>query len=186
MNSRRPNYELVQDHAGDPLLIRDLGPWDEHLTITNDPEHVVTKLRSAGMLPFGRRLFYYDSAGILDELVVKDGKFAGFKTGPRPKVCADSRRTKALKLFGEQRKHGSTVKTAKALNYLYGGYEQIFLFGLSRALAVHEATISAVEAADEMEKEYKTNWSKQNAKKRIRKIPVTDPDKPDGGNHAPK
>jgi hypothetical protein len=43
--------------------------------VTNDAEWVVAQL--AGYL-LGRRLFYYDSLGSLDELVVKEGRFAGF------------------------------------------------------------------------------------------------------------
>jgi hypothetical protein len=58
------------------LLIRDLGPWDKHPSVTNDAENVV-----AALLPFlyGRRLFYFDSEGDLGELVIRDGKFAAFK-----------------------------------------------------------------------------------------------------------
>jgi hypothetical protein len=29
------------------------------------------------------RIFYFDSSGDLDELLVKDGRFAGFAPGPR-------------------------------------------------------------------------------------------------------
>lgn len=64
------------------LVIRDVGPWDHHPTVTNDAEYVVSELVERGMLPGGRRLFYYDSDGNLDEIVVRDGKFAGFRPGP--------------------------------------------------------------------------------------------------------
>lgn len=59
----------------DRVILRDVGPWDSHLTITNDAEGVV-----ADVAPIlrGRKLFYYDSDGELGELLVKDGKFAGF------------------------------------------------------------------------------------------------------------
>ena len=75
---RHANYTIVEDKPGQPLVIRDVGPWDKHLTVTNDVEHVVAKLVAAGKLPEGRRLFYYDSADEVDEIVVKDGRFTGF------------------------------------------------------------------------------------------------------------
>ena len=57
------------------LIIEDTGPWDAHRTVTNDAERVVANLISDGLLPEGRRLWYYDSEGSLDELVIKDGRF---------------------------------------------------------------------------------------------------------------
>ena len=73
----RARYELVrEDREG--VLIRDLGPWSKHPTVTNAAEQVVAEL-----LPTlrGRRLYYFDSNGELDELVVRDGRFAGFAPG---------------------------------------------------------------------------------------------------------
>ena len=66
-----------------PLVIEDCGPWDRHPTVTNDAEWVVADLVAAGLLPPGRRLFYYDSEGAMDEILVRDGRFAGFDPGPR-------------------------------------------------------------------------------------------------------
>jgi hypothetical protein len=79
--SRHARYVVVEDDLldADPLVIRDVGPWDKRPTVTNDAEDVVRRLVEEGRLPEGRRLLYYDSEGNLDELVVKDGKFAGFK-----------------------------------------------------------------------------------------------------------
>lgn len=77
--SRAARYEL-HDDPGAPLLIRDLGPWDQHLTVTNDAENVVRSLVAEGRLPAGRRLLYYDSDGRLDEILVSDrGEFLGFR-----------------------------------------------------------------------------------------------------------
>lgn len=73
---RHARFDIIESR--DAVLIRDLGPWDKHLTVTNDAEWVVEHL--ASMLE-GRRLFYIDSSGAKDELVVKDGKFAGFAPG---------------------------------------------------------------------------------------------------------
>ena len=77
-------YAIVEDSfdGSDPLVIRDVGPWDQHLTVTNDAESVVEELLCSHHLRPGQRLFYYDTEGQLDELVVKDGKFAGFAPGP--------------------------------------------------------------------------------------------------------
>jgi hypothetical protein len=82
------NYEIVTDVPGvlkstGGLVIRDLGPWDVHFTVTNDAECVVQRLLTTGALAPGQRLFYWDSEGLLDELLVKDGNFAGFAPGPR-------------------------------------------------------------------------------------------------------
>jgi len=78
----KSRYEIVEDIKGKPLVIRDIGPWDEHRSVTNDAENVVQRLVYGGFLPPGRRLFYYDSIGDLDEILVEDGRFAGFKPGP--------------------------------------------------------------------------------------------------------
>lgn len=63
---------LETDHI---MLIEDLGPWDVHRTITNDAENVVRLLA-----PFlrGRRLFYVDSAGDLDEIEYAGDVFIRF------------------------------------------------------------------------------------------------------------
>ena len=74
-------YRIVVDVPGVSLVIRDMGSWNLHPTVTNDAEHVVVALVKLGKLPPGRRLFYYDSFGDLDEILVKDGRFAGFGPG---------------------------------------------------------------------------------------------------------
>ena len=62
------------------LIIEDIGPWNEYPTITNDADNVVLRLVAAGLLPEGRKLFYYDSKHDLGEIIVKYGRFYGFKT----------------------------------------------------------------------------------------------------------
>jgi hypothetical protein len=69
------NY-LIVDDTPENLTIRDIGPWDQFQTITNNAEGVVEEL--APQLK-GRRLLYIDSGGSKDELLVKDGQFDGFK-----------------------------------------------------------------------------------------------------------
>ncbi len=73
------NYDIVHEESTPELLvIRDLGPWDHYMTVTNAAESVVNTLWLLGHLAAGRRLYYYDSLGSLDELVHKDGVFKGF------------------------------------------------------------------------------------------------------------
>lgn len=75
-------YEIVSNTPGSTLVIRDIGHMD-HRSVTNDAENVVADLVANGFLLAGRRLFYYDSMGQLDELLIKDGRFVGFAPGPR-------------------------------------------------------------------------------------------------------
>ncbi len=88
MKGCRANFIEVEDDflQDDPLVIRDIGPWDKHPSVTNDAEAVIETLVNNGHLPEGRRLFCYDTEGQLDELLVKAGKFAGFAPGPRPGI----------------------------------------------------------------------------------------------------
>ncbi len=51
------------------------------MTITNDAEAVVAEV--ASLYP-GRRIFYTDTDGQIDELLHNAGKFAGFAPGPIP------------------------------------------------------------------------------------------------------
>lgn len=68
------NFFIVNT-TPEALTIQDGGPWDVHPTITNDAEWVVEQMvRHLN----GRRLFYIDSEGDRGELLVKEGKFAGF------------------------------------------------------------------------------------------------------------
>jgi len=76
---RSANFTIVhRESTPDRLVIRDEGPWDRHPTVTNDAENVVASLVADGYLPPGRKLLYYDSDGRLDQLLVRDGRFAGF------------------------------------------------------------------------------------------------------------
>lgn len=75
--NRKANYHI---EVSDPekIIIRDIGPWDQHPTVTNDVESVVADLAPKLM---GRKLFYWDSLGSLDEIVIENGKFEEFKAG---------------------------------------------------------------------------------------------------------
>lgn len=76
---RSANWKIVED-AKDRVVLQDVGPWDRFPTITNDADEVVRQI-APGL--HGRRLFYFDSEGQMDELIVKDGVFAGFAPGLR-------------------------------------------------------------------------------------------------------
>jgi hypothetical protein len=75
----RSNFEIASNISGDDLTIKDLGPWDKYMTVTNDAENVVAELFEEGYLQDGRRLFYYDSENELTELTHENGVFKGFK-----------------------------------------------------------------------------------------------------------
>jgi hypothetical protein len=67
---------LEQDFLGKRVVIRDVGPWDKHRTVTNDAEEVVRFLLATDVLAADGRLFYIDSEGEPGELLVRDGRFA--------------------------------------------------------------------------------------------------------------
>ncbi len=73
-------YMVVEDSftGESPLVIRDVGPWDQHPTITNDIDWLVSELLRLGSLSPGQRLLYYDSEGELTEALIADGRFQGF------------------------------------------------------------------------------------------------------------
>jgi len=79
------NFIIVKGSVVDdsPLIIRDMGPWDKCYTVTNDVERVIDRLIDLELLPKGRRLFYYDSEGQLDEIVLENGRFLRFAPGMR-------------------------------------------------------------------------------------------------------
>jgi len=80
----RANYLIERNDLRRPLLIRDVGPWDKHPTITNDAEAVVEDLVAKGVLPEGRELRYIDSEGREDILLHRGGHFIGFAPGGTP------------------------------------------------------------------------------------------------------
>jgi hypothetical protein len=57
------------------LVLEDTGPWNLHLTMTNG---AVLVAESVGPELGNRRLFYFDSHGDLDEMLIHNGAFVGF------------------------------------------------------------------------------------------------------------
>ncbi len=74
---RIANFDIVE-RTDKTVTLRDLGPWDKYLTVTNSAEEVIEFLFRVGVLKEGQRLLYYDSENELTELVHKGGKFVGF------------------------------------------------------------------------------------------------------------
>lgn len=73
MSGLRAEWELVSSDER-RIIIRDVG-HRRAKSVTNDVANVVADLLPALR---GRRLFYFDSDEQLDEILVRDGKFAGF------------------------------------------------------------------------------------------------------------
>lgn len=75
-------YEVLSSTSV-AVTIRDVGHDRGCRTVTNDAERVVGDLHRRSLLGT-RRLFYYDSFGMLDEIVHDDqGRFTAFRPGPR-------------------------------------------------------------------------------------------------------
>jgi hypothetical protein len=78
MKTLRCDFEVVKVER-DAVTIRDRN--NGRMSVTNDAENVVLALREQGLLPEGRRLFYIDSMGSLDEILVNERGFIGFRPG---------------------------------------------------------------------------------------------------------
>ena len=81
MREQRANYEVLEN-TPDHILLQDIGPWGKYMTITNAAESVVQEVDQKYGIG-SRRVFYYDSENELTELLVKDGRFAGFAPVPQ-------------------------------------------------------------------------------------------------------
>ena len=88
----------------DMVIIKDVGPWNKHRSVTNGAEEVVETLKHMGFLQKNQRILYYDSAGCLDELLVKDGVFAGFKPGPKKENLKNRKEELKRKRLSDRRK----------------------------------------------------------------------------------
>lgn len=74
MAQAHAHFEITMD-LKDRLILKDLGPWSAHPTITNDVEWVVAQVAER----LGDRiLLYLDSNGDMDRILVERGRFAGF------------------------------------------------------------------------------------------------------------
>lgn len=82
-NEREARFR-IENFEPEQIIIRDLGPWDKHLTVTNDAENVIRRLN-----PAPKQRVFYDSMGQLDELVHENHAFVRFAPGPRSDVTND-------------------------------------------------------------------------------------------------
>lgn len=85
MSGARAEWELVSSN-NERIVIRDVG-HRRAKSVTNDVANVVADLLPALR---GRRLFYVDSMDQLDEILVKDGRFAGFAPGGESAASAEA------------------------------------------------------------------------------------------------
>ena len=76
MSDQKANY-IVRERTEERIVLEDIGPWDRYMTITNAAETVIAEIeRDYGIGT--RKVLYYDSDGELTELLVENGRFAGF------------------------------------------------------------------------------------------------------------
>lgn len=81
MSELRCRY-LIETITAAAIVLRDVGHDEGRPTITGDVESVVERMRHAELLD-GRRLYYFDSDGRLDEIVLDgDGQFHSFRPAP--------------------------------------------------------------------------------------------------------
>ena len=76
MNKSKYKIEIVDEKL---VLLKDIGPWDQFKTITNNAKEVVEEIRELGHLETDPNLLYWDSEGNLTELVYNDSGFLDFK-----------------------------------------------------------------------------------------------------------
>lgn len=81
--AQHANFDVLSS-GPDHVLIKDLGPWTIHPTVTNDAENVIALLNSWGMLKGDIRVFYIDSDKSLSEIVIHQGRFKGFRAILKP------------------------------------------------------------------------------------------------------
>lgn len=75
----RSMFQHWLNEKQDIIYIRDMD-MEGFMSVTNDADSVV----EWAVEEYGnKRILYYDSMGQLDELVHDNGKFIGFKPGPR-------------------------------------------------------------------------------------------------------
>lgn len=71
------SFAVVQN-LPESITIMDIGHDQGCLSVTNDAEHVVRRVKVVYGLGKNQRLFYYDSDGRKDELLHDSERFLGF------------------------------------------------------------------------------------------------------------
>lgn len=77
MSARRSVYSFTYLEPDDVLCVIDMNAPGS-ASVTNDAENVVEDLRHAGYDLSTARIVYRDSDGTWDEILVSNGRFAGF------------------------------------------------------------------------------------------------------------
>jgi hypothetical protein len=75
--TRNANY-VTHNETDDYIVLEDIGPWDRYPTITNAPEATCEAMLARLS---GRKLYYIDTDGNIDQLLIHDNRFAGFVHG---------------------------------------------------------------------------------------------------------
>jgi len=78
---RHANWKFI-GATGEEVKLQDIGPWDKHLSITNDPEWVTAQCIKMGLGI--RKLLYLDTGNEWTELLHNGKKFTGFGHDPDP------------------------------------------------------------------------------------------------------
>lgn len=72
----RSSFHFLETHSA--VFIYDTSPGTHKMTVTNDAENVIASLVSSGINLADKLVFYFDSQGRLDQMLVINNKFAGF------------------------------------------------------------------------------------------------------------
>lgn len=74
--SRIPEFTIIQE-TEEYILIKDIGDPELCVSITYNPDYVITQLDDKLI---NRELRYIDRSGETDTILVTNGKFTGFKS----------------------------------------------------------------------------------------------------------
>lgn len=71
------NFEIIKNTT-EYLLIKDVGPYDQYMSVTNDVENLIEHLYNSDVLCDKQSLLYIDSSNRVDEIVHLSGNFICF------------------------------------------------------------------------------------------------------------
>lgn len=79
----KARYDLIST-TPEHILIDDVGGragGGNFITVTNAAEWVVEDLFDRGLIEAGQRLYYRDTRGEIDEILIRNRRFVGFRPG---------------------------------------------------------------------------------------------------------
>lgn len=119
----KPNFAILANDS-DRVLLKDIGPWDQHPTITNGMWQVLDDLAS---FLKGRRLEYLDSEGMLIEVLYTKDHFdfapPSFYIGADVKIIQTSELAIIEGVTGDVEPFHWFVRTASGEKLLLSGGE---------------------------------------------------------------